>query len=255
MRLMCRLPVVMLAAVLSVPSCSAARAALPDIDALTCPDPVVVDRQSSSVAALPALAAHERQPLSPRDYEADPGMVPARAAERTIATPALVREMRAASAAACSLRTPTAARRAGYVLSSAFTQGVGTHWTNWRLIDQPFDPARPSMLLYANRRGRQSLVGFSYWVRAATAPDGFSGAADHWHRHFGLCFDRSGFLQREAVTKSNTCRGSWLNGSDLWMLHAWIVPGDANPSGVFAVLNPTLCSRTGPDIARCPGFG
>jgi hypothetical protein len=167
----------------------------------------------------------------------------------------LVSEVRAAAAAACALRTTEAARRAGYVLSSPFTQGVGTHWTNWRLMAKPFDPARPAMLLYATRHGQETLVGLSYWVRTSNpaGPEGFSGSGDRWHRHFGLCFDDTGMLERENVRSPTMCSGSWLNGEDLWMLHAWIVPGHANVSGLFAALNPELCSRTAPDIMRCPG--
>jgi hypothetical protein len=169
----------------------------------------------------------------------------------------LVSEVRAAAATACSLATPAAAQRAGYVLSSPFTQGVGTHWTNWRLIDKPFDPARPAMLLYARRGDRETLVGFSYWVRTpdSSEPAGFTGAQDHWHQHFGLCFDQTGMLERENVRSAKLCAGSWLNGTDLWMLHAWIVPGHANTSGLFAPRNEELCSRTAADIMRCPGVG
>ncbi len=92
----------------------------------------------------------------------------------------------------------------------------------------------------------------------AHAPTGRSerirGDADHWHRHFGLCFDTRGLLQRENVAARADCGGRWLNGSDMWMLHAWVVPGDANLWGVFAALNPVLCRRNGPDISRCPGL-
>ena len=208
---------------------------------------------------MASLAALENKPLDgPLGPHGHAGMPPKLSGHTPTSVPArLVSEVRAAAATACSLATPEAARRAGYVLSSPFTQGVGTHWTNWRLVDKPFDPARPAMLLYATRAGRETLVGFSYWLRTpdAAEPAGFSGTQDHWHQHFGLCFDPAGMLERENVRSAKLCAGSWLNGKDLWMLHAWIVPGHANTSGLFAPLNGELCSRTAPDIMRCPRIG
>lgn len=73
-----------------------------------------------------------------------------------------------------------------------------------------------------------------------------------WHRHFGLCFDRDGALEREHVPGPGSCDGTWLNGSDLWMLHAWVVPGHANPDGLFVPLLVSLCDRNAPDIVKCP---
>jgi hypothetical protein len=231
-------------------------ATLPDIASMRCPSTIseralpVAD--ASSLPALHVLSAREAAPIHGRIVHAGHGSAGAEAPVH--ASPALARELRAAAAIACRLRTPEAAERAGYTLSSVFDAGVGTHWTNWRLVDAPFDPERPSMLLFAPWHGEVQLVGFSYYVRAPLPPDGFAGTDDHWHRHFGLCFDARGMLERENVTDARSCQGTWLNGSDMWMLHAWTVPGIGNVWGVFAPLNPQLCSRTGPDIARCPGF-
>ena len=131
--------------------------------------------------------------------------------------------------------------------------GVGVHWVNWTLIDQPFDPARPSMLLFDERSGREDLVGFSYWLRADTAPDAFAGTNDVWHQHTNLCVV-NGWIDREMSESPAACVGHYLAGSDLWMVHAWVVPDRPNRWGDFAVLNPTLCppSTGTPDIARCP---
>jgi len=231
------------ALLLVVSACGrASHASLPDFGTMTCAPLTAIASEASSLGALPHLAQLERAPIAGRIVSVGHGHA---GAEPTIDVPGnqratLARELRAAADAACRLRTPDDAQRAGYVRSATYTEGVGTHWTNWRLVDQPFDPARPSMLLYAPRRGVTTLVGFSYWVRAGTTdpPDGFTGRADHWHRHFGLCFDADGTLGRENVQRANECAGTWLNGSDLWMLHAWIVPGISNPDGVFAPLLP-----------------
>jgi hypothetical protein len=230
-----------------------------DADSMSCSHSTRAAAQPASLSALPKIASAEREPLAGRIVSHGHGGGATSSPIRVVhpISARLASELRDAAAAACGLRTTDAAERAGYVLSSAFTQGVGTHWTNWRLIDKAFDPARPAMLLYAISRGRQTLVGFSYWVRTRNpdGPAGFIGTSDRWHRHFGLCFDRNGMLQREDVRNSRACAGAWLNGGDLWMLHAWVVPGHANPRGVFSAIDLQLCSRTAPDIERCPGVG
>jgi len=233
--------------------------AMPDINALRCGSTPAPVPQPSSLPALAQVGAEERVPLHGVIVHSGHGRAgPEPPIEVSGATErALASELRAAATIACELRTPAAAKRAGYVLSAYFTQGVGTHWTNWNLVDAGFDPTRPSMLLYAPRLGVQQLIGFSYWVRTAapSGPDGFAGPADAWHRHYGMCFDRTGLLERENVKSPDLCRDTYVNGADMWMLHAWVVPGAANAWGTFAPLNPQLCSRTVPDIERCPGVG
>jgi len=147
------------------------------------------------------------------------------------------RQWAAAVGASADLATPEKAAAAGYAQVSSQQRGVGTHWINWTLVDAPFDPARPSMLLFDETPGRPPrLVGFSYWVRSAAEPTGFAGPNDAWHSHLGLCFvlDR---LYLEGVAASLACPGTWLNGSDLWMLHAWVVPSVPNADGRFAPAN------------------
>jgi hypothetical protein len=241
-------------------SCGSARTTrLPDIDTLRCARSATPSAESSSLSALARVGADEHAPLHGtvvHSGHGNAGPEPPIDVQGSVAT-ALAQEVRAAAQVACEFRTTDAAARSGYVLSSVYDQGVGTHWTNWHLIDAPFDPTRPAMLLYAPHLGRTQLVGFSYWVRTSkpAGPEGFAGTADRWHRHFGLCFDRTGMLQRENVRSPALCDGVYINGADMWMLHAWIEPGAGNVWGLFAALNPQLCSRTVPDIERCPGFG
>jgi hypothetical protein len=166
----------------------------------------------------------------------------------------LTRQWATAVDAAGRLSTPRQAAAAGYSQSSSQVPGVGTHWIDWTLVDRPFDPARPSMLLFDERPGQRAhLMGFSYWVRSATAPDGFAGPNDVWHSHLGLCFI-GGRIYREGVPHALACPGAWLAGDDLWMLHAWVVPGATNPLGRFAPQNPALCPAAGaavPVTERC----
>ena len=110
------------------------------------------------------------------------------------------------------------------------------------------------MLLFDERRQPAVLVGYSYWLQSPTEPEGFAGYNDHWHQHTGLCVV-NGWVDREEASSPTACAGTYLAGGDLWMLHAWVVPGYRNRNGRFANTNMALCpSKYGtPDILRCPG--
>ena len=169
---------------------------------------------------------------------------------------ALEQQWAAATAAAAKLATPDQAMAAGYQKAGAEVPGIGAHYVRWDLVDEPFDPARPSMLLYDESEVRPTrLAGFSYWVISEGAPpEGFAGAVDQWHQHHGLCFV-DGMLRDEGVADPADCDGDWLAGTDLWMGHAWVNPDLPNPWGRFAPRNPAMCpaaSEPVADFARCP---
>lgn len=168
----------------------------------------------------------------------------------------LAEQWNVAVAAAAELATPEQALAAGYQRSAAELPGIGAHFVRWDLVDEPFDPARPSMLLFDESSVRPDrLAGFSYWVRSpGVAPEGFAGDADHWHMHHGMCFV-DGMLHEEEVADPADCDGDWLAGTDLWMGHAWVNPEVPNPWGRFAPRNPAVCpaaSEPVADFARCP---
>ena len=166
--------------------------------------------------------------------------------------PELEAELDAARVAARSLMMETRLSESGYVVGSYWSPGVGHHYINWRLVGAPFDPARPAMLLVDTWPGdTRRLAGFSYWVRSDGPPRGFAGETDVWHNHRGLCFIE-GVLTRQDVADPAACEGVWLDGADLWMLHAWVVPGYENEDGVFSSMNPKLCPpRNGIDAYFC----
>lgn len=166
----------------------------------------------------------------------------------------LANQWLAAEASVPRFDTLDEARSLGYVRASAPSPGVGTHWVLWSQIAKPFDPAWPAMLLFDETEDPDTLVGYSYWLQSSTQPDGFAGPNDHWHQHTGLCVVY-GWVDREESAGPEACAGTYLAGGDLWMLHAWPVPGWENRLGRFASIHPTLCpSRYGtPDIVRCPG--
>jgi hypothetical protein len=159
----------------------------------------------------------------------------------------------AATTAALALATPEQAAAAGYVKAAPFNPGVGAHWIKWSLVGRPFDPATPSMLLFDGLSGRTvRLVGFAYWVESDKAPVGFAGPNDRWHRHAGLCFNRDGWLNDQNVASQAVCKGYWLNGRNLWMLHAWVMHDRPNVWGNFAPTNPYLCPADSKDASSCP---
>jgi hypothetical protein len=153
----------------------------------------------------------------------------------------LAAQLRAAQEAVPGLDTTEEASAAGYVEGSSITDGTGAHWIKWSLVDRPFDPAAPSMILMDElERGKgPELIAFSYWVASPEEPEGFAGEADQWHRHLEVCFD-NGYLVDQDVAPDE-CEGDWINGMDLWMLHAWVVPDVENQHGMFATVNPLLC--------------
>ena len=168
------------------------------------------------------------------------------------ASPALRAQLAQAEGAARELMTQPRLSRAGYHVGSYYSPGVGTHYIDWRLVGDRFDPARPAMLLVDTTPGHpRQLAGFSYWVRSDGPPEGFAGDGDEWHVHRDMCFVE-GVETREGVSDPADCEGEVVAGGELWMLHAWVVPDYENPDGVFAPTNPKLCPpRTGVDAGWC----
>jgi hypothetical protein len=225
---------------------------VPRIGPLTPRDPTRMSReQTAAIIRLADEASHD--PPAPGAMDMSGG------AETTVPLVSIDQarfdeQWAAAQSAVTRLNTPAKARAAGYTPAAVQIAGIGVHWVDWTLIDKPFDPAHPAMLLFDQRVEPPRLVGFSYWIHAR-APDGFAGDNDVWHQHTNLCIV-NGWVDREMAATPADCAGSFLAGSDLWMLHAWVVPGHENRWGPFAVDNPALCPREvgTPDIARClPG--
>lgn len=164
----------------------------------------------------------------------------------------------AAVSASEQLMTVEQATAAGYRQAGTEVPGVGSHWVKWSLVEKPFDPAQPSMLLFYEVTDRKppQLVGFSYWVASAEVPEGFAGPNDTWHLHTGMCF-LDGWLRYQNVEQREDCSDTWIDGSDLWMLHAWPLPDSSNEWGSFADMNPDLCRRrpNTPDILSCNPAG
>lgn len=131
-------------------------------------------------------------------------------------SPTTRQELMSARKATAKYTDISAAIADGYVDINVFIPNMGFHYLKVSELDAVFDPERPELLVYAQDlcEGRMRLVAVEYAVPtnlSATAPEGFTGDADDWHRqdNFGL-----------------------------WTLHAWT--WFRNPDGVFAELNPRV---------------
>jgi len=102
----------------------------------------------------------------------------------------------------------------------------------------------PEMLLYDRSGEDGEMVGLSYWARTGpdAPPEGFAGPNDLWHQHIGLCIGASGVVGNEETTKEECARrgGQKTDGSDAWMVHAWVVPGWESAWGLFSGEHPEL---------------
>jgi hypothetical protein len=128
-----------------------------------------------------------------------------------------------------AMQYPTAADAyaAGFRMIVPFVDGMGAHYIGPDGITATADPRRPNFLLYGGNESDSPLVGLMWLVASGQAPpaDGLPGGNDHWHRHMRLCLVR-GLVVGEDLTNAQ-CRalgGFNLDTSNLWMLHAWVVP-------------------------------
>jgi hypothetical protein len=203
-------------------------------------------------AAILALGSNATRPapdIAGHDMSSMSAEMPLSAAD----APRFAEQWAAAQQAVPRYDTIEKAAAVGYVRASTPAGGIGTHWVLWPQVAKPFDPARPAMLLFDERKTPSVLVGFSYWVQSATIPDGFAGDSDMWHQHSGYCVV-NGWLDREETKSPDDCSGTFIAGGDLWMLHAWVVPRYSNHAGNFAVFHRALCPPIAgtPDDLRCP---
>ncbi len=162
----------------------------------------------------------------------------------------LEQQMEQARAVAAKYPTVATALAGHYEESTPYVPCIGAHYTNIQLAIG-FDPSAPSELLYDGTKPDSKLVGLSYLVyHPGGPPPGFAGPNDHWHQHNangGLCL-RGGFVVGGEETSPQRC--GQLGGEktpllDIWMMHAWVVPGFECSWGVFSGECPELGGRLG----------
>ncbi len=151
-----------------------------------------------------------------------------------------------AGARTVALAFPTAAdaQKAGYIRITPYVACIGAHWIKTSIMDGKFDVNEPEMLLYDASGLDGRMVGLSYWARttADEPPVGFAGPNDHWHQHIGLCIGSQGVVGAEDTTEAECKRrgGQKTDGSNAWMVHAWVVPGWESAWGLFSGEHPEL---------------
>ena len=114
-----------------------------------------------------------------------------------------------------SLRTPEAARAAGFVPVLGDIPGMGVHDVHAARARDGVDVEAPDHLLFAEIDGRDELVGVAYAFRDVPDTDmpvPFESDLAHWHDHPQFAPE----------------------GQTLHMLHVWFVPSSNGP---FAGLN------------------
>ena len=156
----------------------------------------------------------------------------------------LGQQLELARAAAEKYPTAADARNAGYIRITPYLPCIGAHWIKPSLMDDTFDVNEPEMLLYDRSDTDGEMVGLSYWARTGkdNPPEGFAGPNDLWHQHIGLCVSDEGVVGNEETTKEECARlgGQKTDGSDSWMVHAWVVPGWESAWGLFSGEHPEL---------------
>jgi hypothetical protein len=100
-----------------------------------------------------------------------------------------------------------------------------------------------------------------YYGMGTTAPEGFAGPNDHWHRHSNVCIKGGGggidvpFPADAEVTLAQcTGVGGTLMKITGWMVHAWVVPTWESPLGVFSHDNPNVRCADGTYKTNSVGF-
>ena len=166
-------------------------------------------------------------------------------------------QMEQARAVAAKYPTVADALAGGYQASTTYVPCIGAHYTNQAYAGS-FDPSHPSELLYDGTQPDSKLVGLSYLVfHPNGAPPGFAGDNDHWHQHNangGLCLKGGYVVGGEADTPAQCAAAGGHKALliDIWMLHAWVVPGYECTWGVFSGECPQLGGRLGGNAFQSP---
>jgi hypothetical protein len=141
---------------------------------------------------------------------------------------ALAQQLVTAREVATARPTVAQALLDGYQMVVPYVPLIGSHYMKFSLVDGKFDVERPEMLLYDGTRPDSKIVGLSYYVRGDSEPSGFAGGNDHWHRHIGLCvsLETLTVIGGEKTTPEQCAAmgGRKADGSEFWMVHAWVVP-------------------------------
>jgi hypothetical protein len=149
---------------------------------------------------------------------------------------------------------PTAAdaMRAGFHMIAPYVEGQGAHYVGPSGWSTTFNRRQPNFLLYGGNTSHAPLVGIMWLANTGSHPPplGMPGLNDHWHRHGIVCIV-NGLIVAEGLSSADCSArgGSNINIDNLWMLHAWILPGYTYLPDVFRPHVPFL-GNTAPDGSK-----
>jgi hypothetical protein len=173
-------------------------------------------------------------------------------------------------AAQAAMRFPTfgSAKAAGMILAGGMAPGVGAHMQKISADgfkgvnpDGSINALYPASWIYAGTAPSSPVVGIMYESFGNTAPAGFAGPNDHWHRHSNVCVQWADgkiavpFAADQDVTPQECAdvHGQFMKKT-VWMVHAWVVPGWESPQGVFSHDNLHVYCPGNTDLTNAIGF-
>lgn len=188
----------------------------------------------------PVVINHEHAGAAGHSH--DHGAAPSNANLNATQRTELANQIDTARTAAMAYPTVADGLKADMTQAGPYSAGSGTHYFMLsRSGDKEFDPSRPVAWLYAGTSPDSPIVGVMYYLDIPAAPEGFVGPGDVWHKHGGACFIQNDAGKIEVplpvdqeITKPmcDEVKGNFIERTG-WMLHAWVVPGWENPTGVF----------------------
>src|SRR4051812_14799726 len=131
-----------------------------------------------------------------------------------------------------TMRYPTVAdaTAAGLRRVGTYAPGSGAHYM--KDVTEGFDPARPTLWLYAGNEPTSPVVGVMFYnMNLTDAPEGYAGPNDHWHMHTGVCltFGPEGVglplpVDQDATrAQCDAVSGRFMDITG-WMIHVWSAP-------------------------------
>ena len=181
---------------------SSARSAAPptpSTGSTATPKPTVATKQATTSGAqstpVTDLNGHQIVGVKAEDVAAE--SVPDKPLDR--ATHALL-AAQLVEARNVAMRYPTVAdaTATGYhLVGGGFGPGSGAHYIGGGYSFN-FDPNHPLALIYDGIHPTSQMVGLMYYGMGDTAPQGFAGPNDHWHRHSGVCLGSGGSVSLPA---------------------------------------------------------
>jgi hypothetical protein len=130
----------------------------------------------------------------------------------------------------------------GYRRITPYVPCIAAHYIKGGELTNPFDPAKPEIVLYDGTNPDSKILGLSYLQFSGSQPEGFAGPNDPWHVHEQLCLGGGGVLGDESTTDAE-CEargGRMVKLGNLWMNHMWNVPGWESRWGLFSSEHPDL---------------